>query len=330
MRGTRAPLNEDHDGLPPPGCEADRHPLDDAVAAHLAALERISLGVEVAYNTDNVASAMARIATNSAAPGITPAHRDQLMGGIEAARANIVDQFVGADRQLADADVDALVTLAVMWSETPDERAARDPDARADARDCARHLANMCENINLLENITRRQVSADGPLRSDDKGPSVSSGSANALDTETAVAFAEAAVRHFEDIVSARIPVYALLTGLDYLLYVAASRDDLPAIAAHLAEPCRAALHAGAPIIADATAETLSAERVFLSLGTAAGLLSCSDPLRWDRLLHTALLNAELRAFVYRGEIQRRNDPLGRYVAARQAWDLPPGGDPLQ
>lgn len=143
----------------------------------------------------------------------------------------------------------------------------------------------------------------------------------------TACALVDEAVASLERLVRTRtadpsVPIVGRVSAAIDGLVRAAMIDPDVAVGPSLRSRIPAVLFELAPAVAADVHPAISKDRVYFGLGAAAALFTnVVDPFWPDRLAHAGLLSAELRAFVCRGEIKRRGDPLMRAVLAQRAWD---------
>lgn len=144
------------------------------------------------------------------------------------------------------------------------------------------------------------------------------------LANETTWASIEAGLAQLLEAPSSANPMLCAVFGLDLISRAALGHQPgCPIVPGEMAgRYSRAFFEAATTIAVAIPSSAMSADRVYAGMGIASALLTAPDDgLHADRLLHTGLLIAELRAFLCRREITRRNDPLGRVIAARLAWN---------
>ena len=315
------PPDEEFDGLLPPGCEYPDRPTPE-VERLFGDFERIASGVEVAWNASSAIATLQEPARWRAAP-ISANERDQLLTAFAAARGQILALFFDpAHRIFANRSLDAIEGLIVLWAESDAERTAHHHHMRDDLNACARQLRNVCHNICLKQDIEQRraernieaaeniiEVALAWPLREGEVNP-------EPLITR--------AIGYFTSVLDSSVPLLHAALGLDAILKVANARSDLAIVAGHLFQPASAVMRKAADVLSDHVVSTPSAERIYLGLGCAASLLTPqTDGFRQDRLLHAEMLLAELRAWICREELRRRDDLFERTLAARRAWEAP-------
>lgn len=313
--------DEDFDGFLPPDCEPPGRP-NPAVEGLLADFERIASGVEVAWNASSTIAALQDPARWRAAP-ISTTERDQLLTAFAAARGQILALFFDPSHRIfANRSLDAVADLIALWAESDAERAAHHGHMRDDLNACARQLRNICHNICLEQDIEQRRAernieaaenilegSVAWPLRDSEVNPEI-------LITR--------AIGYFASVVDSAVPLLHAALGLDAILKAANARSDLATLTGHLFRPASAVMRKAADVLSDHVVSTPSAERIYLGLGCAASLLTPqADEFRQDRLLHAEMLLAELRAWICREELRRRDDLFERTLAARRAWEAP-------
>lgn len=119
--------------------------------------DRISHGVEVAWNTSGALHRLDIETAKRDAPRISEQQRDRLIKGLVLAHGPIVDLFhTSTERFLATRGVDAAAGLIITWAESSEQRAARHPHVRIDLQASARWLRNACHNLCLLGEIEDR------------------------------------------------------------------------------------------------------------------------------------------------------------------------------
>lgn len=147
-------INDDYDGLPPPGYEPPGPP-DWAVESMLANFERIARGVDVAHSL-SCAICSLQNPRKWKDSQFTMGERNRLLAAFGWARRNIIDLFPH-ETAWANACCDAVAVLICLMGESPAERAARASSLRLDAHARARQIRNACHNLCLGYEIEERR-----------------------------------------------------------------------------------------------------------------------------------------------------------------------------
>ncbi|WP_256750512.1 hypothetical protein [Mesorhizobium sp. Mes31] len=125
-------------------------------------------------------------------------------------------------------------------------------------------------------------------------------------------------------------PEYLASVALNEI-FMAAAGANLPAVAPEASLTASKMLRDCCPVVDASVGRELSSERLYLLMGTAAGLLTLSDdPFRADRLAYTGILAAQLGVIHHQRCLNERGNPLLRDARMRHAWAAPRDPDGLE